>query len=98
MTRLEVGDDATVQLGDLLLLCAGAGVMGTTLVAMVGASDALVTRLMNSVRHSNELSTVQIRNLAQSLAEMQAPRPLASSTTRVRETTSVLPSGAPVVT
>jgi hypothetical protein len=92
--------DRADQLADMLLLCAGAGVMGATVAAMVGASDALVTRLLNSVRHSNELSAVQIRNLALSLAAMQPtpPRPL-TSTTKVRETTtSVLPPGAPVVT
>jgi len=90
-------DDAVTALADTLLLCAGAGLVSSSLVAMLAATDAFSQRLLNSVEQSTRLSTLQISSLARSLAELQTPRP---ATTRILSTRedNRLPPGWPVVT
>jgi hypothetical protein len=88
---------------DLLVLCGGAGVCNASLMA---SADAFAARLAASSQHAAELSTLQLRQLATSLAEMQPMRAARAADMGVRavsQTHAQAPSpspmyGAPVVT
>ena len=97
MTKVK-DDKAVTALADTLLLCAGAGLVSSSLMAMLAATDAFSQRLLNSVEQSTQLSTLQISSLAQSLAGMQTPRQATTRILRTRTETNGLPPGWPVVT
>lgn len=95
---------ATARRDENLLLCAGAGVCNAGLITIMASADAFASRLAASSQTAAELSTLSIRQLALSLAEMQPVRATRSADVGVRavsQTRQDTPSafyGAPVVT
>lgn len=90
---------------DLVLTCGGTGVCNAALITLLASADAFAARLASSTQFAAELSTLQIRQLATSLADLQPPRALKSVDVGVRSTSQIRqepqPSafyGAPVVT
>lgn len=87
---------------DGLLFFAGAGVCHAGLITLMASADAFSARLTASVHHASELSTLHMRQLALSLADMQPQRRERSVTDlSVRSTssrTTSYPPGYPVVT
>lgn len=88
---------------DLLVLCGGAGVCNASLITIMASTDAFAARLAASSQHAAELSTLQLRQLATSLAEMQPMRTRAADmgVRAVSQTHTQAASpmyGAPVVT
>ncbi|WP_395943764.1 hypothetical protein [Brevundimonas sp.] len=87
-----------------LYLCAGAGVCNASLITLLASADAFAARLQASTFHSAELSTLQLRQLAVSLADLQpAPKSRArdvgvSAVSRMERETFSPVHGAPVVT
>lgn len=99
-TRTEARLDA-----DLMLVCGGAGVCNAALITLLASADAFAARLASSTQFAAELSTLQIRQLSTSLADLQPPRAPKTVDVGVRATSQVRqepqPSafyGAPVVT
>ncbi|MBA4806081.1 hypothetical protein [Brevundimonas sp.] len=89
---------------DTLLFCAGAGVCNAGLITLMASADAFAARLAASTQYASELSTLQLRQLALSLADMQPSRTARTTEVGVRSVSRVTrePSsafyGAPVVT
>ena len=83
-----------------VLLCAGAGVCQAALITLMASADAFAARLAASSQAAAELSTLQIRQLALSLTEMQTTRVARTVDVRSesRQATTTPAYGAPVVT
>lgn len=82
------------RLGEMVALLAGAGVVGAGVAGLLASADAFNARLAAASQHSAQLSTLQIRSLANCLADLRSP-----PTSYVRRTVRrTLPPGAPVVT
>jgi hypothetical protein len=83
-----------------VLLCAGAGVCQAALITLMASADAFAARLAASSQAAAELSTLQIRQLALSLTEMQTTRVARTVDVRSesRQATTMPAYGAPVVT
>jgi hypothetical protein len=103
--RTEARLDADLCREDMLLVCGGAGICNAALITLLASADAFAARLASSTQVAAELSTLQIRQLATSLAELQPSRSYRSVDVGVRSTSQVRqepqPSafyGAPVVT
>lgn len=103
--RTEEGLVVAACRDEALLLCAGAGVCNAGLITIMASADAFAARLAASTQHAAELSTLQIRQLATSLADMQQIRTVRTADVGARSVSQVrqepAPSafyGAPVVT
>jgi hypothetical protein len=86
------------------LMCAGAGVCQAALITIMASADAFAARLAASSQAAAELSTLQIRQLALSLTEMQTARVAravdvgAHVRSEARQEARYSAYGAPVVT
>lgn len=104
-SRADEGRAVAACRDEALLLCAGPGVCNAGLITIMASADAFAARLAASTQHAAELSTLQIRQLAASLSDMQQVRTVRSADVGVRSVSQVrqepAPSafyGAPVVT
>ena len=84
---------------DVLLLSTGAGIANAGLITMMASADAFAARLLASTHHAAELSTLQMRNLSTSLADLSVARSeRTAAATGFVMGAQQLPPGAPVVT
>ena len=105
-TRSADARTSAASRDDILVLCGGAGICNASLITIMASADAFAARLAASSQHAAELSTLQLRQLATSLAEMQPMRAARAADMGVRavsQTHAQAPSpspmyGAPVLT